>query len=945
MDRTVAREPIPPHSAGALSVEPGCRARATDSGPDASGRRRKRPPRRRRRLKRPRRPPPAARIPITGYELAGERIDADDKLHVAAALGRAARRAVHRVGAERSRSASRSAPSRAWSRRWTAIGYRADDQPAPAPGGGVTLVVDADPLRPRSLRLRQRQLAHPAGRDPAPHHHPPRPPAAARGRRARRRARARARARPRLPAQRGLLRGQRAHRRAAATNGRRRRSTCTSPSTAARPTRSGRSPSPATTRIPSEEIDPDVPAPGLVLRCGWRPVPFTQKQLRDGHRQRSTKRYRELGYFGARVTTDFSIQQSVDREREERPPQHPHQRAQADHRRVRGQHQRVVGRRCEDELTLLSRGSYDDYEVAASADAIQRYYQAARATSSRASTGGASACRPTRSGSSSTSTRGPSCRCAGSSSWATARCPRSELAEVVSVRTYPLAGPRRAAATSPAGRWSRTPSASSSTTRARGSSRPRRAPTPPPRRRRWGCSGAVAAGAETVVPRRRGRSTSASPIEEGPRSGARRRGLPHRRRRRPCPTTSSFLLESSPPRPGDPYTPAGGARRRPAAGAAARRRRLSRGHRRPRRQRAPAIDVDADLGVQAGAAHPGRPGLRARQLRDHARDDPRADPAPARATTSPPPPSSAASATSASCSCSTTRRRSRSRARRRSATVVPMVVEVEERYEQYSVLHVGAGASTEQKPPELVAAASASTLRAGYENRNLVRPRLDLHQPRSTYGTSLLRGNVDLPRPALLRHAVPLRRRAQLPAAGDRAPRRHPLGRRLDRLFARDVPGRRRRHSLQPAQHHPHRVAAARRRPRRDQRPGPPRHHRRQPVGERRVAAHGQPPGADARLPRRRARRAGAAGAVGAAAPVPARRRRRHLPQGGRALAVGAAARRAGCPCASASASTRASRWAARRCCPRSSATSRAATPPSAATSSIARASRWCATC
>ena len=36
--------------------------------------------------------------------------------------------------------------------------------------------------------------------------------------------------------------------------------------------------------------------------------------------------------------------------------------------------------------------------------------------------------------------------------------------------------------------------------------------------------------------------------------------------------------------------------------------------------------------------------------------------------------------------------------------VVPMVVEVEERYEQYSVLHAGAGVSTEQKPPGFVAA-------------------------------------------------------------------------------------------------------------------------------------------------------------------------------------------------------------------------------------------------
>ena len=49
-------------------------------------------------------------------------------------------------------------------------------------------------------------------------------------------------------------------------------------------------------------------------------------------------------------------------------------------------------------------------------------------------------------------------------------------------------------------------------------------------------------------------------------------------------------------------------------------------------------------------------------------------------------------------------------------------------------------------------------------------------------------------------------------------------------------------------------------------------------------------------------------------------------------------------PACSAFVSSRASRWGARRCCPRSSATSRAATPPSAAISSIARASSWCVT-
>src|SRR4029077_9913693 len=44
-----------------------------------------------------------------------------------------------------------------------------------------------------------------------------------------------------------------------------------------------------------------------------RPVPFTQKQLRTDI-EALEKRYRELGYFGVRVTTDFSMQKSLDRD-------------------------------------------------------------------------------------------------------------------------------------------------------------------------------------------------------------------------------------------------------------------------------------------------------------------------------------------------------------------------------------------------------------------------------------------------------------------------------------------------------------------------------------------------------------------------------------------------------------------------------------------------------
>ena len=75
-----------------------------------------------------------------------------------------------------------------------------------------------------------------------------------------------------------------------------------------------------------------------------------------------------------------------------------------------------------------------------------------------------------------------------------------------------------------------------------------------------------------------------------------------------------------------PYTPAGGARRRPAPGTAAGRRRLPRVQRRPRRQ-PQRRQGQPDLGAQARTARSRRSDLRARQLQDHARDDPGADPA------------------------------------------------------------------------------------------------------------------------------------------------------------------------------------------------------------------------------------------------------------------------------------------------------------------------------
>src|SRR6185436_6601506 len=64
--------------------------------------------------------------------------------------------------------------------------------------------------------------------------------------------------------------------------------------------------------LPAEEMDQ------MFRHSDWMkvwmaPVPFTQRQLREDI-DALTKRYRALGYIGARVTTDFTVQRSVDRE-------------------------------------------------------------------------------------------------------------------------------------------------------------------------------------------------------------------------------------------------------------------------------------------------------------------------------------------------------------------------------------------------------------------------------------------------------------------------------------------------------------------------------------------------------------------------------------------------------------------------------------------------------
>lgn len=124
--------------------------------------------------------------------------------------------------------------------------------------------------------------------------------------------------------------------------------------------------------LTAEEIDPMF-RHGDWLTLWNTPLPFTQKQLREDL-DALTKRYRALGYAGVRVTTDFSVGHSVDRA--------------AENVRIGvtiSERKRIVvafeGNASQsygtlmDTITLFSRGSYDDYEVGASADAIQHHYQ------------------------------------------------------------------------------------------------------------------------------------------------------------------------------------------------------------------------------------------------------------------------------------------------------------------------------------------------------------------------------------------------------------------------------------------------------------------------------------------------------------------------------------------------------------------------------------------
>ena len=603
----------------------------------------------------------------------------------AAGVGRAARRAVRRVGAERSDRQRPLGTLPRLAEALDAIGYRADAQHARGAPAGVDVVVDAARLRSPALRLRERQLADPAGRDPAPHHHPPGRPAAAGRPRARR---------PRSSASAG---GSSTSCAARATS----RPTCAStrgparrpgavdlyvridagPSYPLGPDHVHRQP-----RDLHRGDRPDVPPPRLGQRSGSSPVPFTQKQLRediDAPRPSATG----PSATSARASrTDFSVQKSIDRDAKNVRLGITDQRAQADQpSRSRATAQQSSST-LQDELTLFDARLVRRLRGRPPAPTPSSATTSSRATSSRASSGVAS----------------------GSSADEERIVFIVDEGPELKVRDVEFVG-NRVAARRGAGRGRLGAHATRSWLglgaggyvtgqqmeqdverlvehyHARASPRPRPTSTPRPRGEALGALGADRRRRRDRVARREG-DLRALHDRRGPardRSAPRTSAPPTAS---PLPYDQQFLLESVTAAPGRALHPGGGPRGRPPPRAPARRRRLLR-----RDASSPTSSRTGDrrrahLGAQARPARARRPDLRARQLRHHARDHPRADPA----------------ALGRLLTTTAIERGQRNLGflqlfnnatpisfpgKDEKRAVVPMVVEVEERYEQYSVIH------------------------------------------------------------------------------------------------------------------------------------------------------------------------------------------------------------------------------------------------------------------
>jgi outer membrane protein insertion porin family len=473
------------------------------------------------------------------------------------------------------------------------------------------------------------------------------------------------------------------------------------------------------------------------------PVELKTKRLREDL-DRLTKRYRELGYIGVRVTSDFSVDRSVDHAAKNIPLTITVNERKKIEVAFEGNLQKSAGT-LKGELTMLDRGSYDDFEVSSSADAVQRYYQQhghffARVEWRR---------EPISAGVERVIfvvNEGPELKVRGVEFTGNRALGADELGGVVSVRRYPFLG----AIGLGAGGYVTGRQLEQDAERivehyhARGFPEAKahaEAATSP---ELLGMLGATIVAAETVS-----RDATAIyvrfTVDEGPRvvidrvefkwaeSTAANAGPPAG-----LPYDRQFLLDSLSVEPGDPYNPA--AVREDA-------RRLER--------------LLGDAGYQAASIEPDaaragehlsltwviKPGAQTRLGPIFVRGN---------FVTTPETILEQIPLSSGGLLTTTNLERGQRNlgflqlfnnatpisfpGKEEKRDVIPMLVQVEERYEQYSVIHVGVGGATDQKPPDS-SLPFGFYVRAGYENRDLFGHGWNLNGS-AAYGTALFRGNL-----------------------------------------------------------------------------------------------------------------------------------------------------------------------------------------------------------
>ncbi|HVU49364.1 MAG TPA: POTRA domain-containing protein [Polyangia bacterium] len=463
----------------------------------------------------------------------------------------------------------------------------------------------------------------------------------------------------------------------------------------------------------SEELDP------LFRHRDWEtawidPVPFSQKRMREDI-EAVVKKYRAAGYVGARVTHDFNLQSSIDRQAKNvRLGLTINERKRIDIE-FEGNAHKSAGT-LKDRITMIERGSYDDYELGASADALQRYYQQEGFFFARVDWR-----RERLSADEERVTfvvdEGPELKVRGVEFVGNSVLPSSQLAEVVTVRTFPLLGYIGLGSGGyVTGRQLQTDAERLvEHYRAQGfpeaTARGEAATSP----EALGALGAIAAGAE--LDSREAKAVYVRfTIEEGPRVRVRsetfRNAEPG-----PLPYDQKYLLESVSLRPGEPFAPAmvrdDGRRLERALGDAG----YPTGTAEPDAKRT-GDDVDLTWVLKPGPRM--RVGPTFVRGNFATKDQTVLEQIPL--------------GTGSLLTTTATERGQRNLGfmqlfnnaspisfpgREEERPVVPMVVNVEERYEQYSVIHLGAGASTEQKDPNSSLPVGIYA-RAGYENRNLL---------------------------------------------------------------------------------------------------------------------------------------------------------------------------------------------------------------------------------